>query len=226
MKSFKAQAWVLPQPVMIIGTYNADGSPNAMNAARGDQWDIYCTVVATYNSCGGRRIIGINNTTYKTSRLSYNELLEISTGAGRRVRRALKYDPDAVFSNGVSDKEITHAANEFVITIPRKSNQDQEVTDQVTDQPQPKSDQVTHKSDPVSSKSEQATDQLQHKPDQPRFKLSKKQEDIRNFCSVPRTAREILERAGVATHFDNRKKYIYDLVAAGVLEPTIPDKAQ
>lgn len=40
MKSFKAQAWVLPQPVMIIGTYNADGMPNAMNAAWGGQWDM------------------------------------------------------------------------------------------------------------------------------------------------------------------------------------------
>lgn len=153
------------------------------------------------------------------------------TGAGSGVRRALEYDPDVVFSNGVSDKEITHAANEFVITIPRKSNQAQEVTDQVPN----KTDQVTHISDPAFSKSEQASDQLiiktdqasdqpQPKTDQPRFKLSKKQEDIRNFCSVPRTAREILERAGVTTHFDNRKKYIYDLVAAGVLEPTIPDK--
>lgn len=153
------------------------------------------------------------------------------TGVGSGVRRALEYDPDVVFSNGVSDKEITHAANEFVITIPRKSNQAQEVTDQVPN----KTDQVTHISDPAFSKSEQASDQLiiktdqasdqpQPKTDQPRFKLSKKQEDIRNFCSVPRTAREILERAGVTTHFDNRKKYIYDLVAAGVLEPTIPDK--
>ena len=33
MKSFKAQPWVLPQPVAIIGTYDADGTPNAMNAA-------------------------------------------------------------------------------------------------------------------------------------------------------------------------------------------------
>lgn len=38
-KSFKAKAWMLPQPVLIIGTYNADGSPNAMNAAWGGQWD-------------------------------------------------------------------------------------------------------------------------------------------------------------------------------------------
>lgn len=30
---------MLPQPVLIIGTYNDDGSPNAMNAAWGGQWD-------------------------------------------------------------------------------------------------------------------------------------------------------------------------------------------
>lgn len=38
-KSFKPKAWMLPQPVMIIGTYNADGTPDAMNAAWGGQWD-------------------------------------------------------------------------------------------------------------------------------------------------------------------------------------------
>ena len=30
---------MLPQPVLIIGTYNEDGTPNAMNAAWGGQWD-------------------------------------------------------------------------------------------------------------------------------------------------------------------------------------------
>ena len=39
MKNFKPKAWMLPQPVLIIGTYNADGTPNAMNAAWGGQWD-------------------------------------------------------------------------------------------------------------------------------------------------------------------------------------------
>lgn len=40
MKDFKPKAWLLPQPVLIIGTYNADGTPNAMNAAWGGQWDM------------------------------------------------------------------------------------------------------------------------------------------------------------------------------------------
>lgn len=41
MKSFGQKAWVLPQPVLIIGTYNKDGMPNAMNAAWGGQWDMH-----------------------------------------------------------------------------------------------------------------------------------------------------------------------------------------
>ena len=39
MKSFGQKSWMLPQPVLIIGTYNSDGTPNAMNAAWGGQWD-------------------------------------------------------------------------------------------------------------------------------------------------------------------------------------------
>ena len=35
MKSFGSKPWMLPQPVLIIGTYNEDGTPNAMNAAWG-----------------------------------------------------------------------------------------------------------------------------------------------------------------------------------------------
>ncbi len=39
MKSFKANPWLLPMPVLIIGTYDENGTPNAMNAAWGGQWD-------------------------------------------------------------------------------------------------------------------------------------------------------------------------------------------
>lgn len=39
MKSFEAKPWVLPQPVLIIGTYDSNGKPNAMNAAWAGQWD-------------------------------------------------------------------------------------------------------------------------------------------------------------------------------------------
>lgn len=34
-KNFGVQTWLYPMPVLIIGTWNGDGSPNAMNAAWG-----------------------------------------------------------------------------------------------------------------------------------------------------------------------------------------------
>lgn len=39
MKSFKGRAWFVPQSVIVIGTYDADDIPNAMNAAWSGQWD-------------------------------------------------------------------------------------------------------------------------------------------------------------------------------------------
>lgn len=46
MKSFKKAAWLLPQPVLIIGTYDKNGKANAMNAAWGGQWDMNEIVVS------------------------------------------------------------------------------------------------------------------------------------------------------------------------------------
>ena len=40
MKSIAPKPWVLPQPVLIIGTYNENGVANAMNAAWGGQFDM------------------------------------------------------------------------------------------------------------------------------------------------------------------------------------------
>ena len=41
MKSFGFKPWLLPQPVLIIGTYDNEGKANAMNAAWGGQWDMH-----------------------------------------------------------------------------------------------------------------------------------------------------------------------------------------
>lgn len=46
MKEFKSNPWVLPQPVLIIGTYDKDGKANAMNAAWGGQWDQHEIVIS------------------------------------------------------------------------------------------------------------------------------------------------------------------------------------
>ena len=133
------------------------------------------------------------------------------TGAGSGVRRALEYDPNAIFFNGVEDKEITHAANEFVITIPRESNQAQARSNQVMTENERKSNQADEKSN-------QPCINLVTR------KLTKKEEDIRNFCSVPRTAQEIMDRLKISNQSKNRQKYINSLIELGVLERTIPEK--
>ena len=46
MKSFGSKPWILPQPVLIIGTYDKNGKPNAMNAAWGGQWDMHEIVIS------------------------------------------------------------------------------------------------------------------------------------------------------------------------------------
>ena len=76
------------------------------------------------------------------------------TGAGSGVRRALEYDPNVIFSNGLNQREITHSTNEFVITIPRKSEQvtnqgnlvpDTLISEQVTNQAEKNSNQPQDK---------------------------------------------------------------------------------
>ena len=56
-----------------------------------------------------------------------------------------------------------------------------------------------------------------------KVQLTGSQKDIVNFCSVPRSAQEILERIGVSNQTRTRKKYIQPLLDLGVLEMTIPD---
>lgn len=147
------------------------------------------------------------------------------TGAGSGVRRALEYDPNAVFFNGVEDKEITHAANEFVITIPRESKQTQAESNQVT----PRSNQAQAKGNQVMAANERKSNQADIESNQPHVnlvtrKLTKKEEDIKNFCSVPRTAQEIMDRLKISNQSKNRQKYITSLIELGVLERTIPEK--
>lgn len=38
-KDFGPQSWLLPMPVLVVGTYDADGTPNAMTAAWGGMYD-------------------------------------------------------------------------------------------------------------------------------------------------------------------------------------------
>lgn len=45
-KDFGVKPWVLPQPVLIIGTYDKEDKPNAMNAAWGGTYDFDKVVIS------------------------------------------------------------------------------------------------------------------------------------------------------------------------------------
>ena len=148
------------------------------------------------------------------------------TGVGSGITRALDEDINVTFMN--NDK-----AQEFVITVWReesnevekKSNQVEGKSNQVGNQVEQKSNQVEEESNEVEEKSNQVQDsdtRLRHS-DTKKVSLSNKQRDIVNFCSVPRTTAEIMERLGLSNQTKNRERYITSLVAAGYLQMTNPD---
>ena len=163
------------------------------------------------------------------------------TGVGSGITRALDEDINVTFMN--NDK-----AQEFVITVWRgesnqvegKSNQvgnqvegkSNQVgnqvegkSNQVGNQVEQKSNEVEEESNEVEEKSNQVQDsdtRLRHS-DTKKVSLSNKQRDIVNFCSVPRTTAEIMERLGLSNQTKNRERYITSLVAAGYLQMTNPD---
>ena len=160
------------------------------------------------------------------------------TGVGSGITRALDEDVNVTFMN--NDK-----AQEFVITVWReesnqvgnevhdKSNQVEDLdtglrhsnTDLDTGLRHSDTDLDTSENDLDTRLRHSDTDldtQLRHS-DTPKVSLSNKQRDIVNFCSVPRTTKEILDRIGVSMHSKNRERYITSLVAAGYLQMTNPD---
>ena len=131
------------------------------------------------------------------------------TGVGSGITRALDEDINVTFMN--NDK-----AQEFVITVWREeSNQVEGESNQV-------GNQVEGESNQVGNQVEEKSNQVQES-DTPKVSLSNKQRDIVNFCSVPRTTKEILGRIGVSMHSKNRERYITSLVAAGYLQMTNPE---
>ena len=153
------------------------------------------------------------------------------TGVGSGITRALDEDVNVTFMN--NDK-----AQEFVITVWREeSNQVEDHntglrhsdTDLDTDHDTFAEDHDTglrHSDTDLDTDHDtfaENHDTIHSYHDTKRVPLTNKQKDIVNFCSVPRTSREILERAGVVYHTKNIAKYITSLVAAGYLQMTNPE---
>jgi predicted HTH transcriptional regulator len=149
------------------------------------------------------------------------------TGAGSGMSRALEDGLKVEFKNDERSRE-------FVIIIPRKSISDLDTLEGDLDtglrhsdtQKEDNSSENTSDLDTKSSNLDTLEGDLDtglRHLDTQRRKISKKEQDIVSFCSVPRSAKEILDRAGVTMHSKNREKYITSLVDAGYLEMTNPE---
>ena len=156
------------------------------------------------------------------------------TGVGSGITRALDEDINVTFMN--NDK-----AQEFVITVWRKeSNQVEVESNQVGNEVHDKSNQVEGKSNQVGNEVHDKSNQVENHntglrhsdtdfdtrlrhSNTKKVSLSNKQRDIVNFCSVPRTTAEIMERLGLSNQTKNRERYITSLVAAGYLQMTNPE---
>lgn len=115
------------------------------------------------------------------------------TGAGSGIQRAMASGLEVQFENN-------EAAHEFVVVIHRKGNYQIDESDV----------QSNHQSNHEQKKSNHQ-------------KLTNKHKDICNFCSVPRTSQEIMDRLGISNQSKNRQRYIGELLEMGFIEMTIPN---
>ena len=149
------------------------------------------------------------------------------TGVGSGITRALDEDINVTFMNN-------NKAQEFVITVWRgesnqvgnevhdKSNQVEGKSNQVGNEVHDKSNQVENHNTGLRHSDTDFDTRLRHSNTK-KVSLSNKQRDIVNFCSVPRTTAELMERLGLSNQTKNRERYITSLVAAGYLQMTNPE---
>ena len=153
------------------------------------------------------------------------------TGAGSGITRALKFTPDIKFEN---DETL----NEFIVTVERRntgenggqSDRDDDREDRDKRDKEAKGNslvtrcienQETSKRDRVGAEEAEDGSRIMHTPYR---LLTGVQKDIIQFCSIPRTAKEIMDHIGYYNNSKNMTAYVRPLLEMGYLEMTEPDK--
>ena len=153
------------------------------------------------------------------------------TGAGSGITRALKFTPDIKFEN---DETL----NEFIVTVERRNAGENGVqTDRVDDrEDRDKRDKETKDNSLVTKRiekqetSKRDRDGVEETEDGSRIMhtpyrlLTSVQKDIIQFCSIPRTAKEIMDHIGYYNNSKNMTAYVKPLLEMGYLEMTEPEK--
>ena len=153
------------------------------------------------------------------------------TGAGSGITRALKFTPDIKFEN---DETL----NEFIVTVERRNagensaqtgrDDDREDRDKRDEETKDNSlvtkrieKQETSKRDRVGAEEAEDGSRIMHTPYR---LLTSVQKDIIQFCSIPRTAKEIMDHIGYYNNSKNMTAYVKPLLEMGYLEMTEPEK--
>lgn len=153
------------------------------------------------------------------------------TGAGSGITRALKFTPDIKFEN---DETL----NEFIVTVERRNtgengaqtdrDDDREDRDKRDKGAKDNSlvtrrieNQGTSKRDRVGTEEAEDGSRIMHTPYR---LLTSVQKDIIQFCSIPRTAKEIMDHIGYYNNSKNMTAYVRPLLEMGYLEMTEPEK--
>ena len=146
------------------------------------------------------------------------------TGAGSGITRALKFTPDIKF---VNDETL----NEFVVMVKRgnveetDAKKDRDIRDEEN-----KDNSLSAKYIENNKAAKRDNDGVEEAKDRtnivriPYKQLSNVQKDIIQFCSIPRTAKEIMDHIGYYNNSKNMTTYVRPLLEMGYLEMTEPDK--
>lgn len=150
------------------------------------------------------------------------------TGAGSGITRALKFTPGIKFVND----EIL---NEFVVTVERRDVRETDVKNDRDSDRDDREEKDREDRDKALENSNLENNQDAKRDREDRddviemqhisYKsLSGVQKDVIQFCSIPRSAREILERIGYAYNSTNIANQIKPLLEQGFIEMTEPEK--
>lgn len=160
-----------------------------------DAYKLGCELTAFSNSLGGQLLIGVNDKTGELNGLSFEELQKLTTLVSNTASENVK--PSILVQTETIDVDGQVI---LIVTVPEGKSNHQD--DEVTIKSNHHDDEVTIKSSVL---------------------LSQRQKKVVDFCSIPRTAQEIMDFIGISNQSKNRKKYIANLVDAGILEMTIPN---
>jgi len=155
----------------------------------------------------------LQGTSVPRNKLLFNHGINLLpyTGAGSGITRALRFTPNIKF---VNDETL----NEFVVTMEREGIDDRDNDRDDRDKPLRNS---TLKE--IGRQDNDRDDRAKHAGVSYKA-LDGTQKNIIQFCSIPRSAREILEYIGYSYHPTHIAKFIKPLLELGFIEMIEPDK--